>query len=79
MNKFDYDEFERELAIDRRYRNIILEEYYRRDMKIEKMIDELNKRMRYILIKGNNEIEIRGRINRDILKSILKEGYLPIE
>lgn len=79
MNKFDYDEFERELAIDRRYRNIILEEYYRRDMKIEKMIDELNKRMRYILIKGNSEIEIRGRINRDILKSILKEGYLPLE
>ena len=38
MNKFDYDEFERELAIDRRYRNNILEEYYIRNMKIENMI-----------------------------------------
>lgn len=79
MNKFDYEEFERQLAIDRRYRNIVLEEYYRRDMKIERMIEELSKRMRYTLIKGNSEIEIRGRINREILKSILKEGYLPIE
>ena len=79
MDKFDYEEFERQLAIDRRYRNLILEEYYRKEMKIERMIEELSKRMKYILIKGNSEIEIRGRINREILKSILKDGYLPIE
>lgn len=79
MDGFDYNEFERELAIERRYRNLKLEEYYRRDRQIDELINRLNRRMRYTLKKGRSEIEIRGGIKREILKNMIKEGYLPIE
>lgn len=79
MERIDYEELERELARDRMFRNRELEKYYRIDELIERTIIKLNSRMSYILKKGDVEIEVRGILKRDILKSMLKEGYLPLE
>lgn len=79
MEKFDYEELERELARDRVFRNRELERYYRKDELIEKTIKKLNLKMKYVLKKGDVEIEVRGTLKRDILKNMLKEGYLPLE
>lgn len=79
MEKFDYEELERELARDRVSRNRELERYYRKDELIEKTIKKLNSKMKYVLKKGDVEIEVRGTLKRDILKNMLKEGYLPLE
>lgn len=79
MEKFDYEELERELARDRVFRNRELERYYRKDELIEKTIKKLNSKMKYVLKKGDVEIEVRGTLKRDILKNMLKEGYLPLE
>ena len=79
MQKIDFEELERELARDRVIRNRELEKYYRKDELIEKTIIKLNSRMSYILKKGDVEIEVRGTLKKDILKNMLKEGYLPLE
>ena len=79
MEKFDYDELERQLARERVFRNRELEKYYRKDELIEKTIIKLNSKMSYILKKGDVEIEVRGTLKKDILKNMLKEGYLPLE
>lgn len=79
MEKIDYEELELELARDRVIRNRELEKYYKIDELIERTINKLNSRMRYVLKKGDVEIEVRGTLKRDILKILLKEGYLPIE
>ena len=79
MQKIDFEELERELARDRVIRNRELEKYYRKDELIEKTIIKLNSRMSYVLKKGDVEIEVRGTLKKDILKNMLKEGYLPLE
>lgn len=79
MEEFDYDELERELARERVFRDRELEKYYRKDELIEKTIIKLNSKISYILKKGDVEIEVRGTLKKDILKNILKEGYLPLE
>lgn len=79
MERFDYDELERELARDRVFRNRELERYYKKEELIERTIIKLNSKLRYVLKKGDVEIEVRGTLKKDILKNMLKEGYLPLE
>lgn len=55
-----------------------LEEYYQEEMRIDKIIKEIQRKpiKRYILIKDQkSRITIEGEIKEDILKILLREGY----
>lgn len=55
-----------------------LEEYYKEEMEINRIIKEIKRepRKRYILIKDQkNRITIEGEIKDDTLKILIREGY----
>ena len=55
-----------------------LEEYYQEEMRIDKIIKEIQRKpiKRYILIKDQkSRITIEGEIKEHILKILLREGY----
>lgn len=72
------EELEQWLKEERKNSIKRLEEYYKEEMEINRIIKEIKRkpRKRYILIKDQkNRITIEGEIKEDTLKILIREGY----